>query len=350
MSNGDMGTDRGAHERLSRLVDDRPVDVESHLRRVYVDAAAHRRKQQHTALAAAAALILLAGVAFTVRVLAAGDGDRQIAAPPANGGYAVTVDDRLRIVDSSGRNAYSIPLLPDALFPAWSPDGSKLAFAGDGDIQILDPRDGTAQPLTSGAPVDTQPAWSPDGGKIVFARDLSDGTQDPDLFVVGVDESGLMSVTRGTAADAYPSWAPDGSTIAFVRSDGGPAEIMAMGPDGSHVRRLFAISNGGSADRLAWSPDSSQLAFSDSNHIFVMNADGTNVRAITSGAFEDHSPMWSSNGEEIAFVRTVDGSSTLETIPAGGGDATPIPGVPVGVNPGTVDQRPVMPSAQASSP
>jgi dipeptidyl aminopeptidase/acylaminoacyl peptidase len=117
--------------------------------------------------------------------------------------------------------------------PAWSPDGSRIAFSstrsgrrqlwavadGGGEPELLAPIPGTAR----------APAWSPGGRRIAFARE-SGG--DSDIWVLDLADASLHRLTRDTGWDARPDWAPSGERIAFARSAAGRSAIWTVGDDG----------------------------------------------------------------------------------------------------------------------
>ena len=113
-------------------------------------------------------------------------------------------------------------------------------------------------------------------------------------------------------------------------------DIFTMNPDGSGLANVTNLS--GKDDKPSWSPDGTQIAFesrrdchddeSDNceSDIFVMNADGTNVRQLTDGPTSDTHPTWSPDGNTIAFERfdlmSGDGPDRIATVPAAGGPIT----------------------------
>src|SRR6266571_1927388 len=109
--------------------------------------------------------------------------------------------------------------------PAWSPDGSKIAFRsardGNDEIYVMNPDGLNVTRLTTNAVDDLQPAWSPDGSRLVFSRftgcDSYSGFCDYDLFVMNADGSGAVQRTSGSS-DNDPAWSPDGGSIAFGAS------------------------------------------------------------------------------------------------------------------------------------
>lgn len=173
-----------------------------------------------------------------------------------------------------------------------------------------------------GAPdqVATQPAPAPAPGQFVELIAFSsyrDGRA-MDVYVMRPDGSDVRRLTDGPpeVEDHQPSWSPDGSMIAFtstrskgsVPTDTGNGDIFVMRADGSEVRRIsFGFD---SALEPAWSPDGKGIAFAgfqDRNwDIYVAPVEGGEpLRLTTDRAFE-HDPAWSPDGTSLAFVRTPD--------------------------------------------
>ena len=159
------------------------------------------------------------------------DGDYAIYAMSSSGG------DQKRLTDADVD-----PSTPEGLLfqtePAWSPDGSTIAFvskrSGTFDLYAMNADGSGTQPLTSTKDDDGQPDWSPDGKRIVFAR----GTPGR-LFVMGADGAGARRITEEEVDETEPAWSPDGRLIAYV----------AEGPRLEHPRALARA-----ARRLAAAP------------------------------------------------------------------------------------------------
>jgi dipeptidyl aminopeptidase/acylaminoacyl peptidase len=127
--------------------------------------------------------------------------------------------------DGSGQTELTVNADGD-FNPAWSPDGSQIAFSSDapGNIEIYTVRvNGRAlRRLTFHPDIDLAPAWSPDGRQIAFYR--VQGATD-DVFVVDTDGESERNVTAGSDNDSHPSWYPLPTTrralIGAAGSDGG---------------------------------------------------------------------------------------------------------------------------------
>ncbi len=200
--------------------------------------------------------------------------------------------------------------------PAWSPDGSKIAFSRDGgyqrrDIYVMN-ADGSSQiRLTGGDGFYDMPSWSPDGTKIAFT---SQPYRNSDIYVMNADGSNPVRLTVDDADPAYdfsPAWSPDGARIAFSSDRAGVEgaessfDIYVINADGSNPVRL---TNTGGNSEPAWSPDGMNLAFthwgcseSCDYDLFAMNADGSGIVQVTSGYPWEFDAAWSRGGW-IAFA------------------------------------------------
>jgi TolB protein len=225
------------------------------------------------------------------------DGDYAIYGMSASGGG------EHRLTDAQGD-----PSKPSGLFfqiePAWSPDGSTIAFAskrsGNFDLYAMSADGSGTRRLTSTKEDDTQPTWSPDGDRIAFARGAPSR-----IFVMNADGSNAHRVTDEQAEEGEPAWSPDGNSIAYVRREPGSSirEVWLVGPDGSQRRRLTKLN--GVAQAPAWSPDGRQIAFSantTSNRfdIYTIGLEGKDARLMTSSD-DSFEPAWSPDGKTIAF-------------------------------------------------
>ena len=141
---------------------------------------------------------------------------------------------------------------------------------------VLRSGDGSERALTRGR----QPAWSADGTMLAFERNR-------EVWVVGADGSGERRLATGVA----PAWAPDGQRLVLVQ-DG---RLRIVGLDGSS-RDLAA---GTDPD---WSA-SGLIAFAWDGDIYVVNSDASGLRQLTSGEQRDSQPAWSLDGARLVFVR-----------------------------------------------
>ncbi len=184
--------------------------------------------------------------------------------------------------------------------PTWSPDGTRIAFARtsgiDSGIFIVDVAGGDPQRLTSSSDFETEPSWSPDGSRIAYVA-----RGDPHvctagcrfrLFVAAADGSGSpIELNTWWSFDARePDWSPDGSRAAFTVADGSdPIGIQAIGLDGGDPRWLVTF---GTPRNASWSPDGARVAFEETSSPALLSSglDGTGLALIVDGPVTD--PAW----------------------------------------------------------
>jgi TolB protein len=189
--------------------------------------------------------------------------------------------------------------------PAWSPDGTKIAFAStyeNGRLYTMNADGSGRTHLMTNLWWDDFPDWSPDGTKIAFAS-VRYNTNDFDIYVTNTDGTGQTRLTTNSADDVYPAWSPDGTKIAFESFRNDNLDIYVINSDGTGETRL--TTNPTVEGAPDWSPDGTKIAFASVRdgywHIYVMNADGTAQTRITTKPSSDNSPAWSPDGTKIAF-------------------------------------------------
>jgi hypothetical protein len=189
--------------------------------------------------------------------------------------------------------------------PAWSPDGTRIAFrsirSGHSDVWVMG-ANGTGQtnltndylPATSD---ESGPAWSPDGTRIAYSSDI-DSYAYGKLWTMRADGSGkqrLLPATVGTdVVDTEASWSPDGTKLAFRRGTNSDWDVMIVTLSTRAVTRLHMD---GLQSYPSWSPDGALIAFSSSHEnpmsdIYTMKPDGTGLVRLTTGVDSHWRPRW----------------------------------------------------------
>lgn len=154
-------------------------------------------------------------------------------------------------VDEDGARASRNPLtdgVSPAYQPSWSPDGRLIAFAlreagcAQADLEceqhvwVMTPQGRGMTQLTGDDEHDGEPAWSPDGTMIAFSTNRAGGNFD--IWVMRADGSHLRRLTSAEGTDINPEWSPDGRMIAFTSARDGNLEIYVMAADGTAQTNL----------------------------------------------------------------------------------------------------------------
>ena len=212
---------------------------------------------------------------------------------------------RVWIVGTDGTGAHE--LFPggttDQTGVAWSPDGTRLVYSESGKLYLTDASGTEPQPLDTGCVSscsDTSAAFSPDGTRLVLRRGLADGLT---WTIATLDlASGRVLELTSTAPDYYerPRWSSDGKQIVFSRQDkfGNGSAVFIVDADGRNLRRLSPASL--PARLPDWSPDGSRIVFTSlvikyvqvagtntqqmSQDVYTVHPDGTDLRRLTSDA------------------------------------------------------------------
>ena len=201
-----------------------------------------------------------------------------------------------------------------ALFPAWSPDGAKIAFCHrEGqktEIYVMRADGSNPVNLTKNQSVNFHPAWSPDGTKIAFSSNMKKDRRIRNIYVMDADGKNLKQLTKNRKLgwkSGHPAWSPDGKQIAYDsgksdRRGGFQSTIFIMDAGGKNPRPLITR-----ASRPSWSPDGQKIVFvsnrDGNDEIYMIDVfasltdafglrDGKNLKRLTKNRYLDTDPCW----------------------------------------------------------
>jgi dipeptidyl aminopeptidase/acylaminoacyl peptidase len=222
----------------------------------------------------------------------------------------------------AAEDLYRIQLAED---PRISQDGTRIAYVVTAfdrtsyeyrrTIWVVETATGASRQYTSG-PNDTAPAWSPDGSRLAFVRgaartvkpkdaeEREQGVGRPQIWVLPADGGEARQLTWHRLGAGSPIWSPDGTMLAYVattgEADDTEAEDAAL--DGKNVPAVRTITQlWNRADGVGW-------RYEYRHHLFLIDPNDGVPRQLTDGDWDDANPAWSPYGQRIAFTsdRTAD--------------------------------------------
>jgi Tol biopolymer transport system component len=191
------------------------------------------------------------------------------------------------------------------MFPHWNASGDKIVFTRQyllendrNEIWSMNADGSDSKKIVDGYAA----SWSPDGKQLVFSQ-VTEGNED--LYSCNSDGTNIVKLLDSLSNESFPMWSPDGQLIMFEQflspegeTDIKSFEIAVLNLQTGEVK---ALTNNNYLDIAArWSPDGSKIAFlsqaggNDDSEIYVMNADGSEVKKVTNtkeGAYATF-PSW----------------------------------------------------------
>ena len=252
-------------------------------------------------------------------------------------------------------NGTALQYITTGIEPAWSPDGTQIAFTRYDEprgVWVVTAPDGTGTWSSNDASNEERvfdwtearwPSWSPDGEQILFSRQHG-GTADREIcrrgrcFVIPGESywrlavvdpgDGSFSEPPGPELALAPAWSPGGEQIVYAGERG----LVIQNVDG---KDSYLLTYNPLDASPSWSPDGSQIAFVRRMHdhwdLYIVDADGSNLTRLTDTPAQPGgqmassvSPAWSPNGQYIAFYTDRAGQWEIWVMKADGSAQAPM--------------------------
>jgi len=222
----------------------------------------------------------------------------------------------LWVADADGENAQAALASPEPIIsPAWSPDGSQLAYvsfeARKPVVYVHDVATGKRRLLANFRGSNSAPAWSPDGRTLAVTLSRDGGSQ---LYLISAGGGDPKRLTQSQSIDTEPVFSPDGADLYFVSDRGGAPQIYRMPAAGGAAQRVSFAGSYNVSPRI--SPDGKSMAFiarmGGAYRLYLQDLASGQATPLTD-TDADESPSFAPNSRLLVYATVQGGRSALMT-------------------------------------
>ena len=228
---------------------------------------------------------------------------------------------QLQVADSDGYNPQNALVSREPIIsPAWSPDGSRLAYvsfeAKKPVIYVHTVASGQRIPVANFKGSNSAPSWSPDGRTLAITLTRDGNSQ---IYAINADGSGARRLTTSSGIDTEPEYSADGASIYFTSDRGGGPQIYRMSASGGDAQRVTFKGDYNISPRT--SPDGKSLAYISRRggrfQVYLLDLASGQELGLTD-TVKDESPSFAPNSKLLLYATEVGGRGVLAVVSADG--------------------------------